>query len=338
VARASCLELFVAWVYCVIYMAVVMLVTKENYVNAAAQLSLCTAALVGIKMGRIGIEPLLKLAIFFATLINASLVIHNGLKQDIPPFYGFYGSNMLLLPVATHYFVRRSWFMPTIAATLATLLGSFCWSLGRDFSFTFSAAEQLPLLAFGVALVFFPSLFMTLSDAEKQVYLLLLSRKLGRAEDRSEAKSAFIARMSHELRTPLHGLLSSAELLRQTALDEEQEEYLSMVHSCGQLLLDLVFKILDLSKIEAGTFSNAEVPFSLFEALGQLARAMAGLAEDKGLELAVVFDLHPEGYDVEGDKSHLLEILTTVRKEFLYLFIYFISYFCNFNFNLFISF
>ena len=66
----------------------------------------------------------------------------------------------------------------------------------------------------------------------------------------SRAKSDFISSISHELRSPLHGILASAELLRESVgKDTEHRSLLDMIDSCGQTLLDTMNHLLDFAKI-----------------------------------------------------------------------------------------
>lgn len=71
------------------------------------------------------------------------------------------------------------------------------------------------------------------------------------AERANRAKSAFVATMSHEIRTPLNAVLGMSSLLEETALSNEQRDYISTITTCSQALLNLIQDILDFSKIEA---------------------------------------------------------------------------------------
>ena len=75
------------------------------------------------------------------------------------------------------------------------------------------------------------------------------------AESANKVKSLFLANMSHEIRTPMNGVLSMTMVLENTSLDEQQEIYLKSIKRSGISLLVLIDDLLDLSKIESGTFN-----------------------------------------------------------------------------------
>ena len=66
-----------------------------------------------------------------------------------------------------------------------------------------------------------------------------------------QAKADFISSISHEFRSPLHGILASAEFLRELTTDETQLELISTVQNCGRTLLETVNHVLDFSKINS---------------------------------------------------------------------------------------
>lgn len=81
--------------------------------------------------------------------------------------------------------------------------------------------------------------------------LIILPFSLFRSEETMRAKQ-MLATMSHEIRSPLTGVVSMAEILANTRLDQEQRQLLDVMLSSGDLVLQLINDILDLSKVESG--------------------------------------------------------------------------------------
>lgn len=79
-----------------------------------------------------------------------------------------------------------------------------------------------------------------------------LSEKLFVVVEETMRAKQMLATMSHEIRSPLSGVVGMAEILSTTRLDQEQRQLLNVMISSGDLVLQLINDILDLSKVESG--------------------------------------------------------------------------------------
>ncbi len=83
----------------------------------------------------------------------------------------------------------------------------------------------------------------------------------------ARAKSELLATISHEIRTPMNGVIGMVQLLKDSPLSEQQQEYLRIIESCGDTLLCVINDVLDFSKLAAGKLELVEREFNLDELL-----------------------------------------------------------------------
>ncbi len=105
-----------------------------------------------------------------------------------------------------------------------------------------------------------------------------------------EFKSKFLATISHELRTPLNAILGFSSLLLEDSYgetNEDQKEFLSDIFSAGNHLLNLIDRVLDLSKIEAGKLKLNYKRVNLTLILNEIKSIVKPLYEEKGLSFKI---------------------------------------------------
>ncbi|GBE43441.1 autoinducer 2 sensor kinase/phosphatase LuxQ [bacterium BMS3Bbin10] len=132
-----------------------------------------------------------------------------------------------------------------------------------------------------------------------------------RAEAANRAKSELLATVSHEVRTPMGAIISMAELLLGTSLNDRQRHYAETLQQSGRGLLTLLNEILDYSKLEAGRFELELVSFDFTELMDSVGEGLKARSDEK--ELASSIDI-AEGFPAKllGDPVRIRQILNNL--------------------------
>lgn len=210
---------------------------------------------------------------------------------------------------AADYLATRAVLDPGLAMPLSIYLA-------QDMDFVLADANAtlirnvgllfIAIVAFGTISFYVVKLGVEVTARKKAEAELVEARDA--AEAATRAKSSFLATMSHEIRTPMNGVMSMAELLALSKLDEEQSGMARVIRDSAGALLTIINDILDFSKIEAGKLDIETVPFSLMEVVDGAAEIIVQRAEEKGLGLIV--DIQADLADRRhGDPTRLRQIL-----------------------------
>ncbi len=142
-----------------------------------------------------------------------------------------------------------------------------------------------------------------------QLNSLSQRQRVAVAEAEIRTRREVLGLLSHEVRTPMNGILGMTELMMDTPLSHEQRDYLSIVHSSGTQLLQILDDIFDYSKIEAGKMEIHITAFDLSSVITESMDQFKGRAEEKNLEL--IPHMHANlPTQVKGDPTRIRQVLT----------------------------
>ena len=133
-------------------------------------------------------------------------------------------------------------------------------------------------------------------------------RQKEKLEEANRAKDSFIAHMSHELRTPLNSILGFSNILKRSALNQEQLKNVDIINQSGEHLLTLINDILDLSKLTADKLELKYYDFNLVLFLHDITTIFEARAREKGLDFITrISDDIPQM--VSADETRLRQVL-----------------------------
>jgi cell cycle sensor histidine kinase DivJ len=136
-----------------------------------------------------------------------------------------------------------------------------------------------------------------------------LEARLAEAEARSAAKSRFLASLAHELRTPLNAILGFADAMKEEVLGPlpaRYRGYPDLIHESGELLLELISDVLDMSRMEAERFELHPEIFDVREAARAVIRLMRGQIDRAGVKFST--PSLRERIEVRADRRALKQI------------------------------
>lgn len=257
---------------------------------------------------------LLTLALFFSVSLGLSVATLIDLKAS---------RNRRVFSMVLDYGIVSSLAITTGEAG-APLHVVYLWAtLGYGFRYGpgyLIAAALMAVAGFSVALIISPyweehlmvgnAFLLSLIAVPLYTYSLLkqLYKAMAREKRASQSKSNFLANMSHELRTPLNGVIGISDLLNETSLNKEQKEYSEIIRKSANTLLELIEKVLDISRIESGRLAIEIEDFDLHCLINSTVQMLENQASKKGLILAAHIAPQTQ-FLLSGDARHLRQVL-----------------------------
>ena len=139
----------------------------------------------------------------------------------------------------------------------------------------------------------------------------IAAEALQSAERASKAKTDFLSNMSHDIRTPMNAIVGLTALM-ENELDEPEKlaDHLGKLKSSGQLLLDIINNILDMSRIESGKTTLTIEPMDLSHQLDQLNTMIFSQANVKKQTFTV--STHIQHKNLLADPTRLNQVLMNI--------------------------
>lgn len=138
------------------------------------------------------------------------------------------------------------------------------------------------------------------------------------AEQASQTKSQFLSSMSHELRTPMNAILGYGELLKEdlaipiTEMEpdyiDDMQQYVTNILQAGWHLLELINKVLDLTRIEAGKLEVTIASVDIIDLLKDCLNLIKPLAEKRNITIYNTTEALSPTY-VLVDKARLKQVI-----------------------------
>lgn len=131
---------------------------------------------------------------------------------------------------------------------------------------------------------------------DRKLYEHELKQAKIKAEEADKLKSSFLANMSHEIRTPMNAIIGFADLLGQPDVsDSDRKEYIGIIKSSSDNLLNLINDIIDLSKIEVEKVNIKKSDFTVREVMLDL---LSRYTNQKPPCIELVYDNQEKDYNI----------------------------------------
>ncbi|MEY4273465.1 MAG: hypothetical protein RL638_413 [Bacteroidota bacterium] len=153
-----------------------------------------------------------------------------------------------------------------------------------------------------------------ITDLKKYQAELVEARE--QAEHSLKVKEQFLANMSHEIRTPMNGVIGMVDLLCDSPLNDDQQDYLQTIRKSSETLLHILNDILDLAKIEAGKMVLHPADIVFEDLLDRLMALFTPIAHQKGNKVSYHLDAKVPKV-VVADETRLLQILSNLTSNAL---------------------
>ncbi len=152
-------------------------------------------------------------------------------------------------------------------------------------SFLYKLLFLLSLVVIGILLG-----VVFLLKREKEEYSnthIITNAKLDQLNTQMQEKEKFLAHTSHELRTPMTSIIGLTHLVLESKLSSVQKDYIQIIQSSSENLLNIINDILDISKINAGELQIEKAEFNINDILEYVLNTISIQAKNNHINISM---------------------------------------------------
>ena len=245
--------------------------------------------------------------IFNIILIILMLFINSGFSSTSMHYYGNSINYLYIIVTIECIFLLLS-----LLYTSRKLSSDKNWSILISiilFLSSFALQVFIPnvlLLSSGVSLVTI-FIYFTLENPDIK-YIQELNILKEKAEAANKAKTDFLASVSHEIRTPLNVIIGLSESILESNISTTMYEDVKNINQAGEILLEIINNILDITKVEEGKMVLINEPYNLGEVIGELSNIVKVSLSEKPIKFNVTVKGNIPS-KIMGDKVKVHQIL-----------------------------
>jgi len=166
--------------------------------------------------------------------------------------------------------------------------------------------EKLPILSDGNSMGY---AYYIDNETDNYHYENLLKEEKQRADEANLQKTQFLSSMSHDIRTPMNAILGLTDIAKVHIDDSDRvTECLGKINTAGKHLLELINEVLDMNKIESGTFELFCEDFDIADTLNEVSVMSKSLVDARNHTLTIDTSSISHSW-LKGDKSRLSQVI-----------------------------
>ncbi len=198
----------------------------------------------------------------------------------------------------------------TLTLLIIMILAVYGTATGQGPFYRDTLDESLFQLQTFMVIIVITTLSLASAVFERQKFEIQLLTQKKRAEELTRAKSQFMSSMSHELRTPLNAITGFSHILQQdqTALNNQQREFVGYISDAGNHLLHLVNDLLDIEQNDAKKLHIKPTRIKLYDAISESIHFIEQMANKRNISIHYDEETCQDFY-VTADKTRLKQVL-----------------------------